>query len=56
LDGAAVVALAAVGIAAVVESDGEIRVEPDRLVVVLDGAVILVLAAVGGAAVVEGAG
>jgi len=53
LDGAVVIVLVVVGIAAVVEGFGHIRVEPDRLVEVLNGAVIIVLVVVDIAAVDE---
>ena len=41
LDGAVVLAFEAIGVTAIVEGDGVIRVELDGLVEVLDGAVVL---------------
>jgi hypothetical protein len=49
-------ALVIIDIAPVVEGFGEIRVEPDGLVVVLNGAVGLALVIIGKAPVVEGLG
>jgi hypothetical protein len=42
-----------IGVAAVVERIGVVRIKPDRLIIILDGAVVFAFGLIGDAAVIE---